>query len=49
MTIYVCPLHPDEESTQPTTCSRCGTKLEEREATTRTAAKKLRSEPIRGK
>lgn len=49
MTIYVCPMHPDEQSVQPTTCPRCGTKLEEREVTARTASKKMRSEPIRGK
>ncbi len=47
MTVYACPLHPDEQSTEPTRCPRCGTKLEDRELTDRTAAKKMRDEPIR--
>jgi len=27
---YVCPMHPDEKSTKPGTCSKCGMALEKK-------------------
>lgn len=46
--MYTCPMHPDVQSDHPTSCSKCGMKLEQRdEGPSTTSSRTGKQQPVR--